>query len=848
MVKTLVESGFIAEDFILRRRALPNPPFPYRTPYGHFAEDGASFIVTRPDTPRPWINVVSNGTYGVALSQSGAGYSWLHHAQLNRITRWNQDLVRDVEGRFLYIRDDKSGKFWSVGWQPVRRKPDQYEVIHGVGYSIITSKVDGIQAQWLIFVPKEEPLEVWRLRLKNMSKIPRSLSLWTYLEWDLGEPPDGNREFHRAFVETAFQDNKKIILANKRFSPLKNAQGQPGNRTWDHVAWHAVNVPTRDASGDKQAFLGNYGSPESPAALREGRYVGRTTHKWDDGIASLCVPVELKAGEERSLLFTTGAAETQSQALAAARKFMDFTHVDLAWGRTEEFWDKYMSAFPVETPDKAFDLLTNTWLKYQALSSRLWGRTAFYQTGGAFGFRDQLQDSQVFLPLDPEGTRKQIHLHAAHQFEDGTVYRWWHPLSEEGLPSRHSDDLLWLPFVMVSYLKETGQWPLLGEKAPFAPRPGEKKAAADTLFDHAVRAIENSLTRLSPRGLPLIGESDGNDGLSAAPFHELGRPLAAAAGRDGRGESVWMGHFLHGILRDWGEVIDRGIAAKALPVREKSRAVRYRKAAEKLKTAINKHGWDGEWYLGATTDDGTPLGSKKSKEGKIFLNSQTWAVLAGTVDSEERKRTMLRSVEKFLYGPHGPLALAPPYTVPDEKVGALTRYSPATRENGGVDFHAAVWALQMECQLGRAAKAWELYQKMCPPLRGAADPELYRAEPYVVPGNVDGPGSAAPGRAGGTWYTGSAAWLFRISTEGFLGIRPDWDGLRIRPCLPPAWNHAKAVRRFRGAVYRIAFERAPALPAGSHRVSLNGRSLTGDLLPLSDLKTNEVLVTVGPAR
>jgi cellobiose phosphorylase len=274
---------------------MSQPKFPYKTAYGQFAEDGASYLIHRPDTPRPWVNVMSSGTYGVALSQTGSGYSWLNHASLNRITRWNQDLIQDNWGRYLYVRDDATGKFWSVGWQPVRAKPTSYEVIHGVGYTIINSENEGIQAQWLVFVPADEPLEVWRLRIKNTSKKPRKLSLWSYMEWNLGESPDWHREFHKTFIETAVHDDGKILLAKKRLSPLKNAMGQLWNRNWDHVAWHAVSLPTKAVSCDKQAFLGNYGSLQDPAAVREGKYVGPTTHKWDDGIASLCVSLSLKA-------------------------------------------------------------------------------------------------------------------------------------------------------------------------------------------------------------------------------------------------------------------------------------------------------------------------------------------------------------------------------------------------------------------------------------------------------------------------------------------------------------------------------------------------------------------------
>jgi cellobiose phosphorylase len=815
---------------------MKTPRFPYKTPYGHFSDDGRSFVITRPDTPRPWVNVMSTGTYGVALAQTGSGYSWLNHASLNRITRWNQDLIRDDWGRYLYIRDDITGEFWSAGWQPVQAKWDFYECIHGVGYTQITSRTNDVQVQWFVFVPHEEPLEIWRVRVKNLAKKPRRLSLWTYLEWNLGESPDWHREFHRTFIETSFHDGK-IILARKRLSPLKNARGQNWNRTWDHVAFHGVNLPTRALSGDKEAFLGRYGSLQSPAALREGQYVGRTTHKWDDAIASLCVPLSLKPGQEQSALFTVGAADSDSQALIKARQFQNFDQMERVWHRTEIFWDKYLTAFPVRTPEPAFNVLTNTWLRYQALSARLWGRTAYYQTGGAFGFRDQLQDSQIFLPMDAERTRQQIRLHAAHQFADGTAYHWWHPLSEEGHPSKYSDDLLWLPFVIVNYLKETGNWNLLSENVPFAPKPGEKRTAStsSSLFDHAVRAIDKSLTRLSRRGLPLIGEGDWNDGLSGA-------------GIAWKGESVWMGHFLYGILNEWSDLIDKALDARALPAKEKQRARNYRKAAGTLKRALNRHAWDGQWFFRATCDDGSVLGSHRNREGKIFLNAQTWALLNGVVDSPARKTAILRSLEKYLYGPHGPLLLAPAYSVPDERVGYLTRYSPTTRENGGIYFHAAVWALQMECRLGRAKKAWDLYRRMNPVLRGAAEPDLYRCEPYVTPGNVDGPGSPTPGRGGWTWYTGSAAWLFRISTEWFLGIRPEWDGLRVHPCLPPDWNEASAERVFRGGTYRIRFVRDPRVPAGSQVVFLNGERLSGDLLPIRPGRSNGVEVRVGPAR
>jgi cellobiose phosphorylase len=812
---------------------MKQPVFPFKTSFGRFSDDGKSFVITRPDTPRPWVNVMSTGTYGVVMSQTGSGYSWLHHASLNRITRWSQDLIQDNSGRHIYIRDEESGEFWSVGWQPTRTSFDDFECVHGVGYTSLMSQYRDIRCQWLVFVPQGEPLEIWRLRIRNLSKKPRQLTVWTYLEWNLGEAPDWHREFHRLFIESSFHDDNKAILVKKRLSPLKNAKGQHWNRTWDYAAWHGVNLPTRAISGDKEAFLGTYGSLQEPAALKQGRYVGPTTHKWDDGIASLCVPVSLKAGEERSVLFTVGTADSAAHALAKASQYRDFSEVDRAWTNMEMFWHRYLDAFRVETPDTAFNLLTNTWLKYQALSGRIWGRTAYYQTGGAFGYRDQLQDSQVFLPMDPGRTRDQIRLHAAHQFQDGTVYHWWHPLSEEGSPSKYSDDLLWLPFVMVNYLKETADWPHLADTVPFAVRAGEKPAAV-SLYEHANRAIDKALTRLSPRGLPLIGEGDWNDGLSAT-------------GAGWKGESVWMGHFLYGILNNWCRMIEKAVEAGALPARENGRVRRYLAAAKRLKKAINQQAWDGEWFYRATTDDGDVLGSRANTEGRIYLNAQTWSLLNGVVDSGSRKESILKSLEKYLYGPHGPLLLYPAYTTPDERVGYLTRYAPASRENGGIYFHAAVWAIQMECHLGRAGKAWDLYQRMSPILRGATDAKLYRCEPYVTPGNVDGPGSPTPGRGGWTWYTGSAAWLYRISTEWIMGIRPDWDGLRLKPCLPPTWKKASAVREFRGATYKIRFFRNPRMKKGTQKILFNDKPLKGDVLPVSPGRVNHVVVAVGPA-
>ena len=424
----------------------------------------------------------------------------------------------------------------------------------------------------------------------------------------------------------------------------------------------------------------------------------------------------------------------------------------------------------------------------------------------------------MFLPLAPEHTRRQILLHAAHQFEDGTAWHWWHPITEEGLKKKLNDDLLWLPFVTLHYLRETADFAILDERVPFLAEDGSRSRADGTLYEHCRRAIDSFWTRLSPRGVPRMGAGDWNDGLSA-----IGDQLQS--------ESVWLAHFLPGILDGWIELEAR----RARP--DRAAAERYAREAEKMRAAVNEHFWDGEWYQRATKDSGEVIGSSHCRYGKIFLNAQTWAILHGVV-TKDRLPTMLRSMEKHLYREYGPLLLAPAYGEPDERIGYLTRYAPGARENGGLYTHAAVWAIQAECMLGRRDVAWTLYRSLCPVFRGM-DPEHYQVEPYVTPGNVDGPDSPHFGRGGWTWYTGSATWLFRVSTEWILGVRPEWDGLRIEPCLPPGWKGFQMTRRFRGATYRIEV----VAGATKREVRVDGRPFDGALVPaFADGREHEVVV------
>ena len=781
--------------------------------YGAFSDDGTEYVITRADTPMPWINVLTNGDYGLTLSQAGSGYSWRTHASLNRITRWDQDLVRDEWGKYLYLRDAETGAFWSPTWQPCGMALEDYRVRHGMGYSVIEGQHDAIRSALTAFVPPDAPCEIWLLRLENSGDRPRTLEITSYFEWLLGAAPDWHREFHRTFIATEYDEALGALLATKMLWELPIESKAHWNRSWPYVAFHSASLMPSGFDSDKRDFLGRHGDLRRPQALLDGATHNRAG-RWGDPIGSLRVDVTLAPGEAREIAFALGAADDRAQASAIIERFRSLDAVHAALDAARATWRDLTDRLAIETPDPALNQLAKGWLQYQAIAGRLLGRTAYYQTGGAYGFRDQLQDSLVWLLLgQPEKTLEQIRLHAAHQYQDGVVLHWWHPLADTGLRSDYSDDLLWLPFVVLHYLHETGDFDALEQVVPFYDG-GEA-----TLRTHCLRAFERALSRRSARGLPLILKGDWNDGLNAV-------------GADGRGESAWMAHFLHSLLTRW---LALGLAEGAI-------ASRLRGEAERLKAAVNTHAWDGAWYWRATTDAGELIGSQHSPEGKIFLNAQTWAVLGETAPAD-RARQALASARQHLYSEYGPLLLAPAYTTPNAEIGYLSRYAPGTRENGGVYCHAACWAVLAERQLNGAQAAYEVWRSFCPPARAAADPDGYSGEPYVMPGNVAGPLAPSPGQAGWTWYTGTGAWYLRALVEGVLGIEAHLEGLRVRADLPDGWDRFRIRRWSRGARYTtIVRGGAPGEPRGQ---VVDGTPWDGECLPLAAPGTEqEVVITI----
>jgi cellobiose phosphorylase len=777
-----------------------------RNRFGAFDTEGRSFTITDPRTPAPWVNVISNGRLGLIISQNGGGFSWLDDAQHNVLTRWQMDLVLDSCGKFLYLADRDSGQVWSIAPAPCGTRHDEYACTHEPGVTTFRTLAHDIRSEWTLTVDPEKNVEVWLVRLTNMSNRPRRLRVASYFEWCCGVAPDSKREFHRLFLATRHDPSRRAILATKTMWDIPpKREKDHWNQPWPYVAAHAVGGITFEADfavGDKSLFVSRYGSFATPSAMLAPSPLVGGFGRHSDACGALGGDLMLPPGQTASFFYLIACDESEEAVTDLLDSFLDPARAESAERQARESWTRRLSRTHVSSARTDFNLLNNTWLPYQAISGRLWGRTGYYQQSGAFGFRDQLQDSQVWLALDPGRTLDQILLHATRQFTDGTVNHWWHPLANFGNHTACSDDYLWLPFVTASYLRETDDFGALERLVPFLDDP-----VPATLLEHCRRSFARAFARLSPRGLPLIGSCDWNDGLSAL-------------GVEGQGESVWLGLFLCHLLSDWATIHDR------LNDHASAEKLRARRAA--LAHAINAHAWDGAWYRYGTKDNGEWIGASSCREGQIHLNAQTWAILTD-VAPRDRARACWESVKANLLTPYGPLLLAPAYTTPDENIGYITRYAPGARENGGVYMHAATWALMAAAKLRDVGMVQLIWDSISPPWRGR-NAEGYGAEPYVMPGNVDGPATPTPGRAAWTWYTGSAAWLNRVSMEWILGIRPAWDGLAIDPVPLPSLGLVRVRRMWRGTEVRVRFDSREFSPSRRARVFVGDEEMAEGII------------------
>ncbi len=801
--------------------------------YGGFSEDGREYRIRLPwqgkalrRPPLPWTNVIANERCGVLASETGAGYTWARNSQANRLTPWYNDPVSDPHGEAFYIRDEASGD--GQGWPSVAGDRSRerracwsplpgpmpahgaYECRHGLGYSVYTCEHAGLAAEATLFVPRRDPVRILALNLTNLGPAPRTLSLFAYERLVLASQPVSPSP-----VLTAHDPALDLLTATN-----PQAGDFAGGIAFACVAVDGAPIEASGFTCDRAAFLGRHGDPSNPLGVQPQVHLNGACGAGLEPCFAQRVQVTLAPGQRVQVAFLLGEAMDLDEVQAIAGRYRVPGAVAAALAEVQGFWSDLTGRIQVETPSPAIDLMVNAWLPYQNLGCRIWARTAFYQSGGAFGFRDQIQDAAALVYLRPDLTRAQILLHAGHQFVEGDVLHWWHPAPmEKGLRTRFADDLLWLPFVAAQYVRVTGDAAVLDEQAPFlsaqalaegedevylSPTPSGESA---DLYQHCCRALDRSLTR-GEHGLPLMGTGDWNDGMNRI-------------GREGRGESVWMGFFLYRILGDFLPLVRaRGDTDRA------ERYAAYRKA---LVAALDSAGWDGAWYRRAYYDDGTPLGCAGDAECRIDALAQSWAVLSGAAP-RERAEAAMDALEAELLDEDAGLVrlLTPPFVDTPHDPGYIKGYVAGVRENGGQYTHAACWTVQALAALGRHERAARVLE-MLSPISHGCDPErvhTYKLEPYVVAADIYG---TAPhvGRGGWSWYTGSAGWMYRAALESVLGLGVTGGRtLRIRPCIPADWPGYRIRYRLPDGVTTCDIR--VANPHGGETVvavSLDGRSL-----------------------
>ena len=826
--------------------------------FGHFDDTKREYVITRPDTPLPWINYLGCEAYFGIISNTAGGYSFYRDARLRRITRYRYNNAPfDFGGRYLYIRDNGTGEFWSPSWQPTCPKLDQYECRHGMGYTIIGSSFKKVEAQTCYFVPLGETLEIWKFRVTNRRRKPAKLSVFSSIEFCLWDAQDDATNFQRNFSIGQVEVVDGVIYHKTEYRERRN-----------HFAYFACSEKLAGFDTQRDTFLGAYRSWENPAAAERGRSFNSIAHGWAP-LGSHHVRVTLKPGETKEIIFILGYHENpvdqkfdppDSQTInkktvkPIIAKYLDGGNMDAAFEKLRVYWNELLGIYQAQTPDVHTNRMVNIWNAYQCMATFNLSRSAsFYESGigRGLGFRDSNQDLLGFVHMVPARARERILDLAATQLKTGGAFHQYQPLTKRGnndVGSGFNDDPHWLILGVAAYLKETGDWSILDEPMQFENEPGSEQP----LYEHLRRSFNYTLERLGPHGLPLIGRADWNDCLNLNCFSDTpGQSFQTTTNKDGKvAESVFIAglfvlaakelaaiaqHYEVGSARCADRTPQRGVPTC------NTEAEHYLAEAAKMEAVILKHGWDGDWFVRAYDDFGRPVGSKVCKEGKIFIESQGICIMAGIGLNDGKARLALESVNQHLVTKHGIVLQQPAYSKYYLHLGEISSYPPGYKENAGIFCHNNPWIIIAETMVGNGNRAFDYYTRINPSARENIG-EIHRCEPYVFAQMIAGKDAPTHGEAKNSWLTGTAAWTYFTATQWILGIRTEFDGLRVDPVIPAKWKGFTVTRRFRGNTYVIEVKNPQHQQRGVKKLFVDGNEIAGNLLSVCSPRSEPIRV------
>ena len=792
--------------------------------YGNFSNDKKEYIITKMNTPSPWINYIYNGRYFSSISNNGGGMSYFKSPLHGRITRYRiNEVPYDRPGKYIYIKDNETGEVWSLTWQPVGKHLEAYKLAHGFGYTRSEATINDIESSVLFFVPQDDDQEIWKTTLKNISDKPRNLSVYSYVEMALGHALVDliNQCDDQHFNRSHFNKELNALFSTKTYwvTQTKGTQQQE-NKEWDQWTFFTANLPAVGFETVRERFIGLYRNENNPESIEKENLSCQNTD-FGNVVNALKIDIEIQPGETKDLVFTLGVIEKlHFEELKEKRvnKYKDIEEVNLAFAKVNKSWEDYFKYTSVETPDDDVNLFMKYWIPYQAKVAFDVGRVAsfyYWGIGRGFGFRDTAQDTIAVTISNPEKAKERILLLSRQMRIDGKVYHHFHG-DGEGEFTHHCDDPLWYMLAVCEYLKETGDLDLLNNKQRFIDEGKE-----GTILEHMFAVVHYAKNNLGAHALPIFGRGDWNDTLDYI------------GGEEG-GESVWGGMFYVAMLNLFIDLLNylgnkTNEMAEVLLVRDK------------LIKSVEDHCWDGEWYLRAFGGKGRKVGSHENKYGKIFLNTQIWPILAGFPD-KKRLVAALDSVKTHLDSPEGPKKCSPAWKEIDPNIGLVTRCVWGKKENGAVFCHPTTWLIQAETMLGRSNQAFDYFKKMLP---NRIDSDTFVAEPYVYSQYITSNEHSQPGRASHSWQTGSAAWMYRISYDYILGIRPTYKGLLIDPAIPSDWDSFSAKRMFRGTLYHIEVLNPDHVEKGVKEILVDGNKIEGTVLPVSTNKECFVKVIMG---